>query len=156
MTINRSLTCGTEQKLTVKQTKSIAIIVAAGSIEAGCREAKVAKSAFYGWLRTNTTFRVEFQKAQKLLVEGAFERLRFAVPLAVDTLVDLLNHDNGHVRLRAACALLEHGLNAEEKHQAGRVADRPHELPPHVQEMMRFVVTRGREAGGTGSTGDEG
>jgi hypothetical protein len=97
---------GTTQRLTDKQLRAIPFLLAAPSIEEGCKRARVAKATVYGWLKEET-FREELRKQREEVVRGALETLKANTAKATETLVKLLDSQKEGIRARVAEDIIE-------------------------------------------------
>ena len=102
------------ETLTRRQRAVLPFLIAAPSLEEGCRKAHVSKTTVYTWLK-EPGFQAELKRLREALVDEAFERLKVGLTQAVDKLLELLQTDGQPgIQLRAAQALLDHGLKAVE------------------------------------------
>ena len=92
--------------LTDKQLKTIPCILAAKTIEAGCKKANVSKSQYYTWLQ-EPEFKTELDRQRNELIERAFNVLSSSMSEAAETLRNLLKSKNQHIRRLAAVNILE-------------------------------------------------
>lgn len=88
-------------ELTSRQVRAIPYLVAAPSIEAGCREAKISKATLYSWLREEA-FKLELKRQRDEVIRGALENLKASTAKATATLVKLLDSDKESIQVRAA------------------------------------------------------
>jgi len=99
--------------LTTKQARVIPYLLAAPSIEEGCRRAKVSKVTVYGWLKEDV-FRQELKCQRDELVRGALDSLKADVTRATETLVKLLTSKSEPIKARAAEDIIEFAQKAIE------------------------------------------
>ena len=114
--MNHSALIGQEQEkpLTHRQQLAIAEILASPSLEEARRRVKAAKGTFYGWLKEQT-FQGELTRQRQAVVDEAFNRLKAGLTQAVEKLLALLQaEEQPSIQLRAAQALLDHGIKAVE------------------------------------------
>ena len=97
---------GVKEQLSDKQLRAIPFLLAAASIEEGCKQAKVGKATVYEWLK-NETFRDELRRHREDIVTGALETLKANVSKATEALVGLLGSENESIRHRAARDVIE-------------------------------------------------
>ena len=109
-------TNGIKEQLSDKQLRVIPHLLAAPSIEEGCKSAKVGKATFYEWLK-NETFREELQRQREVVVKGALEILKANVAKATETLVGLLDSEKETIRARVAENIIEFALKSIETDQ---------------------------------------
>jgi AcrR family transcriptional regulator len=118
--------------LTAKQSRVIPYLLAAPSIEAGCRRAKISKGAVYQWLK-DETFRQELKRQRDELIERALDSLKANVAKATETLVRLLDSESEQIQARAAEDILEFTQKALE-HE---------ELERRIGELEARIAQRG-------------
>lgn len=108
-----------KETLTEKQLRAIPFLLAAPSIEEGCKRAKVSKATVYGWLKEEP-FREELRKQREEVVRGALETLKANVGKATETLVKLLDSDKEGIRVRVAEDIIEFTQKAIELEELER------------------------------------
>lgn len=96
---------GNNGKLTDNQLRVIPFIVAAPSIEQGCREANISTTIFYRWLR-EPTFAAELKATRDAVVSDAMDNLKQHVTKAVDELAKLLDSQSENIRRKAASDII--------------------------------------------------
>jgi hypothetical protein len=99
--------------LTTKQARVIPYLLAAPSIEEGCRRAKVSKVTVYGWLKEDV-FRQELKCQRDELVRGALDSLKANIAKATETLVKHLDSKRENISIRAAESIIEFAQKAIE------------------------------------------
>lgn len=121
------------ETLTRRQRAVLPYLITTPSLEEGCRKARVSKTTVYVWLK-EPGFQTELKRLRQALVDEAFDRLKAGLIQAVDKLLELL-HAEGQVgiQLRAAQALLDHGVKAVELQ----------DLAQRVEELERAVSNQG-------------
>ena len=97
---------GIKEQLSDKQLRVIPYLLAAPSIEEGCKQAKIAKATLYEWLK-NETFKGEIRRQRQEIVTGALETLKANVTKATEVLVGLLDSQNEGIKYRAAKDIIE-------------------------------------------------
>jgi len=97
---------GIKEQLSDKQLRVIPHLLAAPSIEEGCKSAKVGKATVYEWLK-NEAFRDELRRHREEIVQAALEGLKSNVSKATEALVGLLESENESIRHRAARDVIE-------------------------------------------------
>ncbi len=107
------------ETLTEKQLRAIPFLLAAPSIEEGCKRAKVSKATIYGWLKEEA-FRGELRRQREEVVTGALEILKANVSKATETLVKLLGSEKEGIRARAAEDIIEFTQKALEYEELER------------------------------------
>ena len=100
-------------ELTAKQLRVIPHLLAAPSIEEGCKRARVGKATLYGWLKQEA-FRGELGRRRKEIVELAIETLKANVTKAAQTLVKHLDSEKENISIRAAERIIEFAQRAVE------------------------------------------
>ena len=120
-------------KLTPRQRRAIPLILAARSIEIGCRSAGITRQTFYNWHR-DETFREEYQRQQNQLFDLAFDTMKRNVQEGADKLAGLLTTDNPQL-LRLICRdILDYALKMREMT----------EVEARLDVLERTVAQRGR------------
>ncbi|MCH7912984.1 MAG: hypothetical protein IH856_08095 [Deltaproteobacteria bacterium] len=104
---------GVKEQLSDKQLRVIPHLLAAPSIEEGCKQAKVARATVYEWLKSEA-FRDELKRHREEIVTGALETLKANVTKATGTLVGLLDSQNESIRHRTAKDIIEFTLRSAE------------------------------------------
>ena len=99
--------------LTARQTRVIPYLLAATSLEEGCKQARVSKVTVYGWLKQEV-FRHELKRQRDELIERALDTLKVNIAKAAETLVKHLDSEQPHISLRAAQSIIEFAQNALE------------------------------------------
>lgn len=97
---------GVKEQLSDRHLRVIPHLLAAPSIEEGCKQAKVGKATLYKWLK-NETFRDEIRRLRQEIVTGALENLKANVTKATEALVGLLDSQNETIRHRTAKDIIE-------------------------------------------------
>lgn len=101
------------ESLNAKQLRVIPYLLAAPSIEEGCKRAKVSKAAVYGWLKEEA-FREELRRQREEVVKGALEILKANVTKATETLVGLLKSQSEAIRRHVSNDIIGFTLKAIE------------------------------------------
>jgi len=102
--------------LSQKQLAALPFFIAAQSIEAACKSAKVSRTVFYSWLQQDV-FRAELEKLRAQAITDALAYLKNGIAGAVEKLLTLLESKEESIRLRSAQAVIDYYLkvvNAEE------------------------------------------
>ncbi len=97
---------GVKEQLSDKQLRVNPHLLAAPSIEEGCKQAKIGKATLYEWLK-NETFKGEIRRQRQEIVTGALETLKANVTKATEVLVGLLDSENEGIKHRAAKDIIE-------------------------------------------------
>ena len=79
---NRALPC-TFVKLSNRQKHAVPLVLAARSIEEGCRAAGIAKRTWYNWMR-DEALKEAVSLYREQVISDALERLKSAVAFAVE------------------------------------------------------------------------
>ena len=93
--------------LSVKQARTIPIILQAPSIEAGCKQAGISKVLFYRWQKTSD-FAEEYKRQRDVLVDEAMESIKASLNKAVSTLTGLLDTESESLRRAVSNDILHH------------------------------------------------
>ena len=107
------------ESLNAKQLRVIPYLLAAPSIEEGCKRAKVSKATVYAWLKEEA-FREELRRQREEVVREALETLKANVSKATETLVKLLDSDKEGIQARAAEDIIEFTQKAIELEELER------------------------------------
>ena len=108
------------ETLTRRQRAVLPYLIAAPSLEEGCRKARVSKTTIYTWLK-QPGFQTELKRLRQALVDEAIEQLRSGLSLAVNKLLRLLEVDGQPgLQLRAAQTLLDQGIKVIELQELER------------------------------------
>ena len=105
--------------LTTRQSRVIPYLLAAPSLEEGCKRARVSKVTVYGWLKQEV-FRHELKRQRDELIERALDSLKANVSKATETLVTLLDSKSEPIRARAAEDIIEFAQKAIEHEELER------------------------------------
>ncbi len=108
--------------LTDRQCQAIPHLLAARSLEEGCRQAKISKATVYGWLKEET-FKDEIRRQREEIVTGALETLKANITKATGVFVGLLDSKNESIRHRAAKDIIEFTQKALEHDELERRLD---------------------------------
>src|SRR5271157_4653715 len=98
---NRAVSCN-PCNLTNRQKYSIPLILAAKSIEEGCRIAGIAKRTWYNWMR-DEGFKEAVRERKGAVSSEALDHLKAALRRAVEGLTGRVDAQEKNIRLRA-CA----------------------------------------------------
>ena len=90
-------------KLTARQRRAIPLVLAAKSIEEGCRAATITPVTWYAWLK-NEGFKGVVEAQREAVVSEALNRLKAAVKGAVEGMTVLMGAEEKNIRLRASRA----------------------------------------------------
>jgi hypothetical protein len=93
------------KELTARQSRVIPYLLAAPSLEEGCKRARVSKVTVYAWLKQEV-FRKELKQRRDELIERALDTLKTAVAKATETLVKHLDCEQPTISLRAAQSIV--------------------------------------------------
>lgn len=86
--------------------RAIVHLVAAPSIEQGCKRARVSKAAVYEWLK-DEAFRQELKRQRDAVIERALDSLKANMAKATETLVKHLDSEHENISIRAAESIIE-------------------------------------------------
>lgn len=103
-------------ELSARQMKAISCILVSSSIEEGLKNAEVAKSTYYEWLKEPNFSKMLYASKIRIFEDNLFE-IKMLVKTAVETCKGLLTSDNESIRLRTAELVLNQGIRlyVEEK-----------------------------------------
>ncbi len=93
-------------ELTPRQQQAIACLLSSPTIEAASKNAGVARSTLYEWMRI-PAFQEELERAKRRQFQAALGQLRSLVPEAIQGLKELARSSNEQVRLRACVEILK-------------------------------------------------
>jgi hypothetical protein len=120
------------KKLTPKQEKVIAFVVAAPTEKEGYEKAGITKNTWWTWKKA-PGFRDELRRQRDCVVDDALDGLKGAVSKAVDALVELLETtDKPAVRRGVANDIIGHVLKARELQ----------DLEDRLEKVERVVLER--------------
>jgi len=100
--------------LTPPQRKLILALADARTVAGAARQAGVARSSVYVWLE-NPAFRAEVSRVRDLLFTEALDMVNGAMAKAVSKLVEQLDHGSSTIRLKAAQAICQLGMEIRER-----------------------------------------
>ena len=100
-------------KLSSRQKHAIPLVLAAHSVEEGCRSAGITKQTWYNWMRDQALSEAVCQ-CREGVVSEALDRLKTAVVFAVDGLAGLVEAEEKSIRLRACGQVLDYFMKARE------------------------------------------
>ena len=100
-------------KLNNRQKHAIPLVLAARSIEEGCRVAGIAKRTWYNWMR-DEALKEAVSLYREQVISDALERLKSAVTFAVEGLTGLVDAEGESIRLRACREVLDYFMKARE------------------------------------------
>jgi len=99
--------------LSGRQLRVIPYLLAAPSIEEGCKRARVSKGAVYEWLKDDT-FKNELRRQRGQLTTIALDTLKAGIAKATVTLVNHLDSEHESISIRAAESIIEFAQKALE------------------------------------------
>jgi hypothetical protein len=100
-------------KLNNRQKHAIPLVLAARSIEEGCRAAGLAKRTWYNWMR-DEALKEAISGYREQVISDALERLKSAITFAVEGLTGLVEAEEKNIRLRACSEVLDYFIKARE------------------------------------------
>ena len=92
--------------LTVKQKQFIPEYLKTGNAKATCKKLKIGETTYQNW-RDDAEFMAELKKQEDELYKASIDKLKNALPDAIDTLKDLLKDEASSIKLRASCAIID-------------------------------------------------
>ena len=99
--------------LSGRQLRVIPYLLGGPSIEEGCKQARVSKSAVYEWLKDDT-FKDELRRRREELTAIALDTLKAGIAKATATLVNHLDSERENISIRAAESIIEFAQKALE------------------------------------------
>ena len=99
--------------LSLRQLRTIPYLIAAPSIEEGCKRSKVSKATVYAWLK-EAAFKEELRRQRNEISKAALERMKAGMARATDTLLKHLDSPRENISLRAAESILAFSQKALE------------------------------------------
>ncbi len=121
-------------KLTARKKHAIPLVMAARSIEEGCRTAGITRQTWYNWMKDEGFVNEVYRRRERVISE-ALDRLRTSVAGAVEGLVDLVHAEENNIRLRACGEVLDYFMKARELEEIER----------RVAVLERVVLREGRQ-----------
>ena len=115
---NRALSC-TFVKLNNRQKHAIPLVLAARSIEEGCRAAGIAKRTWYNWMG-DEALKEAVSLYREQVISDALDRLKSAVAFAVEGLTGLVEAEEKNIRLRACSEVIDYFMKAREIEELDR------------------------------------
>ena len=94
-------------------------MLAAPSIEEGCKRARISKAAVYEWLK-DEAFRQELKRQRAAAIEQALDSLKANLTKATETLVKHLDSERENISIRAAESIIEFAQKALEHEELER------------------------------------
>jgi hypothetical protein len=107
------------KELTPRQKRVIPFLLAAPSIEEGCKRAHVSKAAVYEWLKQEI-FKGELKRQRDAITERALDSLKANIAKATETLVKHLDSEHENISIRAAESIIEFAQKALEHEELER------------------------------------
>ncbi len=95
--------------LTTKQKKFIPEYLKTGSIKTACKKVGITENTYQNW-RDDAEFMAELKKQEDLLYNISIDKLKNALPDAIDTLKELLKDEASNIKLRASCAIIDNSV----------------------------------------------
>jgi hypothetical protein len=95
-----------KSELTTRQLKAIPVIVASPTYSKGCKKAKLNRTTFYEWLKI-PEFKAELDRQRNEVAAEAFGVLSQGLTKAVETLVNLLDNNDGRLKRLAAKDIID-------------------------------------------------
>jgi len=100
-------------RLSTRQKYTIPLVLAAKSIEEGCRTAGIAKRTGYNWMH-DEGFKAAVGEGREALSSEALDRLKAALTSAVEGLTGLVEAEEKNIRLKACAEVIDYFLKARE------------------------------------------
>lgn len=113
------------------QKNVIAEIVKHGKVEPACKQAGIAKSTYYEWLKI-PEFAHELKKQQNEVYENSISGMKYLFTKALEIQEQLLNSSDERIRLRVSNAVINNTLKVLE---ANTLKDRLKTIEKGVEEI---------------------
>jgi len=94
-----------------RQVHAIPSVLAAKSIEEGCRTVGIAKRTWYNWMH-DEGFKAAVYEGREALSSEALDRLKAALTRAVEGLTGLVEAEEKNIRLKACSEVIDYFLKA--------------------------------------------
>jgi hypothetical protein len=95
------------------------LVLAARSIEEGCRTAGITRQTWYNWVK-DEGFANDVYRRRERVISEALDRLKTSVAGAVEGLTGLVHAGEDNVRLRACREVLDYFMKARELEEIER------------------------------------
>lgn len=92
--------------LSAQQDHALAALLGGATVTAAAEAAGVSRQTVSGWVNRDSAFVAELRNRAAELRTAAMARLEAAVPTALDTLAELLEHNDWRARVAAADRIL--------------------------------------------------
>jgi hypothetical protein len=99
--------------LTIRQKHAIPLVLAARSIEEGCRSAGINKQTWYNWMK-DEGFKEEVCSRREAVISDAFDLLKASITSAVEGLIGLVDCEEKGLRLKACNHVIEYLMRMRE------------------------------------------
>jgi len=132
-----------EKPLSAKQEKAIVALLSNVTIKDAAQEAGVGESTLRRWLK-DSDFLLFYREQRSRFLEGAVAGLQSAVADAVEALARNLSCGDFAVEVRAAQAIIDRALKAEETYNAIARIEALEEAERRRNETSRADVSRWR------------
>ncbi len=93
--------------LSARQRRAITVIISSRTISSGVSLAGISLATFYNWLQ-DSTFKDEFEKQKKAVIDLALHELKIGAEEAVHVLRRLLKAKSESIRLRASISIIDY------------------------------------------------
>jgi hypothetical protein len=104
---------GTENRLSARQNRLIAALVANPDMQAACLSARVSRTTAYRWIK-EPVFADALKLERGRVLDEALSRVKSHVTEAVDVLAALLANEDASTRRLACNDILRHAIKAKE------------------------------------------
>jgi hypothetical protein len=128
-----------DESLTPKQHKAIFALLEQPTLEAAAEASGVSTATIKRW-RKSEAFTREFRSARRRVLEDCYGKLQGAASRAVDTLVDAMDSENQHLKVKAALGILD---RAQKGLEAYDLAERLE----HLEELLELRREEGHDRG---------
>jgi len=102
-----------EKKLTTRQLMTISHLINSSSIEEASQSARVSRTTIYKWLKDDC-FNAELKDQRDEMIQGALDRLKWAITKATTELIKLMDSTKEETRRLACKDIIEYALRSIE------------------------------------------
>jgi Helix-turn-helix of insertion element transposase len=128
-----------DESLTSKQHKAVYALLEQPTIEAAAEAVGIGTATLKRW-RKQEAFTSEFRSARRRVLEDAYAKLQSAASKAVATLVDAMDSESEHLKVKAALGILDRA-------QKGLEAYDLVERLEHLEDLLELRREGGHDRG---------
>lgn len=125
----------TNDDISAKQEKLIALLLTEKTIDEACRKAGVNVTTYWRWMQDDTFLR-EYRKVRRGILENTVAKLQSVTHQAIETLERNLHCENPSVEIRCAQIILEQSIKGME---ALELENRIEQLEDTIDNLERQV-----------------